>query len=1066
MNRKKIKRTVILVGVSMLFTVGIARGDWDPEDGFKMHYPQLPDPQGWDVCFRHLLLADDFQCSENGEITDIHFWISWRDDLVDLDAIMGWDLSIWSDNEGQPGQPLWHYRQAQVQYRDVTPSQQGWLCPCGQPNCIQVAMPNNHTICTQVNLTKIEKPFYQKQGKTYWLVIRAMVPVMDIASPQVEVGWKTTIEQTQWGNGAMWSRWPFGTSESWRPILDPTGQPEHLSFVINGQPAPPMDFGDTPQDRCSADDPDVVRCCNYPTTLACNGARHVVVPGVFLGDPMTDVVHIDAEPDGQPSKLADGDDLNGVDDEDGVILPKTLIAGTIAQVEILVSANGFINAWIDFNDDGDWDDRGERIFYNELVKVGSNTLEFFVASPSVNDVLMKTFGRFRFSRGGNLNYLGPAPDGEVEDYQVTIITEPQPHLDFGDAPDGDFVPGGYPTLLLNNGARHRINPWVRLGRYIDGEPDGQPSKGADGDDLDSNVDDEDGVFFLDPLVQGEMAEVFVVASVPGWLYAWIDFNQNESWAENHDQIFAGEWLHAGINRLKFPVPVASHADIATYARFRFTTTEAILSFDGPAGDGEVEDYLVRIEPPQIEFDFGDAPDESVAHPDVAPFCYPTQLGDNGARHRIDPGIYLGHPYTDCIHIDAEPNGLPSLLADGDDTTGADDEDGIEFLTKLVPGSPAKILVMTSVEGYIDAWIDFNGDGDWDDFREQIFASEPVDAGFNHLEFKVPPYPHAIPRNLPTYARFRFSTHGQLGYAGPARDGEVEDYQVRIEEPPLEAELGDAPDSSNSYGEQMTAYTSSGVLPVVIPAHFPTVYRIGSPPYGPIHWNSQAVQLGVRASVEIEADYGFDEDPTNNILPQRDLANLDKADDGVKVPLALPHCRPTRFTYVVTVTRPLRELYINVWFDWNRDGDWDDVMSCPHLTPNDVDSINLEADQICRIREWAVRNQVLLDLEPGIYRFVTPRFLPWQPDGPHGTPNRPIWMRITLSERAWHPISPSDVQGIGGSGPRLGYWLGETEDYFFVPKPYKPLISDLNGDGITSLPDLAIMAGEWLKTVGN
>ena len=42
-----------------------------------------------------------------------------------------------------------------------------------------------------------------------------------------------------------------------------------------------------------------------------------------------------------------------------------------------------------------------------------------------------------------------APDGEVEDYLVTIV-EP---LDFGDAPDQP-----YPTLLANNGARHVIGP--------------------------------------------------------------------------------------------------------------------------------------------------------------------------------------------------------------------------------------------------------------------------------------------------------------------------------------------------------------------------------------------------------------------------------------------------------------------------------------------------------------------------------------------------------------------------------------------------------------------------------
>ena len=189
MIRTKTKRAMILLGVSLLIGAGIAGADWDPEDGFKMHYPQFPDSQGWDVCFRHLLLADDFECSESGEINDIHFWIAWRDDVVDLHALMGWDLSIWSDDEGQPGRPLWRYRQATVQYRDVAPSQQGWLCPCGQENCLQTVVPNSHATGMQVNLIDIEEPFYQEQGKTYWLVIRAMIPVVaDRASPQGGVG--------------------------------------------------------------------------------------------------------------------------------------------------------------------------------------------------------------------------------------------------------------------------------------------------------------------------------------------------------------------------------------------------------------------------------------------------------------------------------------------------------------------------------------------------------------------------------------------------------------------------------------------------------------------------------------------------------------------------------------------------------------------------------------------------------------------------------------------------------------------------------------------------------------
>ena len=103
---------------------------------------------------------------------------------------------------------------------------------------------------------------------------------------------------------------------------------------------------------------------------------------------------------------------------------------------------------------------------------------------------------------------GWAPDGEVEDYEVFIEEEDR---DFGDAPDGP-----YPTLLANNGAYHTIIPNIFMGALIDPELDGLPDPNALGDDL-TNLDDEDGVAFVTPLIPGVGAQVDVVCSVPGWL---------------------------------------------------------------------------------------------------------------------------------------------------------------------------------------------------------------------------------------------------------------------------------------------------------------------------------------------------------------------------------------------------------------------------------------------------------------------------------------------------------------------------------------------------------------------
>ena len=71
---------------------------------------------------------------------------------------------------------------------------------------------------------------------------------------------------------------------------------------------------------------------------------------------------------------------------------------------------------------------------------------------------------------------------------------------------------------------------------------------------------------------------------------------------------------------------------------------------------------------------------------------------------------------------------------------------------------------------MNAWIDFNSDGDWADTGEQIFTDVALLAGVNSLSFAVPATPPDV-----TYARFRLSTVGGLSFDGPAPDGEVEDY---------------------------------------------------------------------------------------------------------------------------------------------------------------------------------------------------------------------------------------------------------------------------------------------------
>jgi uncharacterized repeat protein (TIGR01451 family) len=265
--------------------------------------------------------------------------------------------------------------------------------------------------------------------------------------------------------------------------------------------------------------------------------------------------------------------------------------------------------------------------------------------------------------------------------------------------------------------------------------------------------------------------------------------------------------------------------------------------------------------------------------------------------------------------------------------------------------------------------------------------------------------------------------------GPSPTGLLVKGTVRCESAPSEAtaDLGDAPDSTNNHGNAlMTAYPT-------VTAKFPTVFN-SSPP-GPKHLQPKGLAwLGPDVSCENEADQPPDCDgvTNTNIDPPSDAKDRDKFDDGVVLPIAIPMvCGQTQFQYTVTSSSanpisPSNPMYLNVWFDFNRDGDWDDpIQKCP-LGPSTTGSFT----------EWAVQNELVT--APGT--FTTPVFGAANP-----TKGQDMWMRITLTDQ---PIAPAN--GADASGPASGYKYGETEDYL-LKLQYTELcgikFNDLNGNGV-------------------
>lgn len=223
-------RFLVLV-LLVLFVGSTALADWDLDDSYKMHYPQLPDPCGWDVYAEYPRgIADDWMCTESGFVEDIHFWGSWKDDIVgDTDDIyVGiYENDTTSKGFPVPGNELWSHVFAEDEYTSLKWSEsgdQGWFNPyCGTP------ITHDHNNIYQYNITEIADPFPQEEGYIYWLMI-------SVDYYDCQWGWKTSASE-RFGADAVFYKY---VDYQWCPmeLHDPiTAVSLDMAFVITPEPA-------------------------------------------------------------------------------------------------------------------------------------------------------------------------------------------------------------------------------------------------------------------------------------------------------------------------------------------------------------------------------------------------------------------------------------------------------------------------------------------------------------------------------------------------------------------------------------------------------------------------------------------------------------------------------------------------------------------------------------------------------------------------------------------------------------------------------------------------------------
>ena len=159
----------------------------------------------------------------------------------------------------------------------------------------------------------------------------------------------------------------------------------------------------------------------------------------------------------------------------------------------------------------------------------------------------------------------------------------------------------------------------------------------------------------------------------------------------------------------------------------------------------------------------------------------TDFGDiaatyGNASHLVQSGYQIG-----ATAPDGETSTQTSANADGDDVANADDEDTLDF-SGLVSGQSSNLLVnVTGSGGFLQMWIDWNGNGVFTDtvdgVQEQIATDVTIagTAGTATIPVTVP----ASATLSQTFARLRWSSQSGLGPGGAAPDGEVEDHALTI-----------------------------------------------------------------------------------------------------------------------------------------------------------------------------------------------------------------------------------------------------------------------------------------------
>ncbi|MEM7798167.1 MAG: GEVED domain-containing protein [Chloroflexota bacterium] len=253
-----------------------------------------------------------------------------------------------------------------------------------------------------------------------------------------------------------------------------------------------------------------------------------------------------------------------------------------------------------------------------------------------------------------------------------------------------------------------------------------------------------------------------------------------------------------------------------------------------------------------------------------------------ATHSADMFFRLGET------VDVEGSSLATGNASGDDTSQADDEDGVIFANSAVlkrgAVNQATITYLNKNKNtaYLQMWIDLDRNGVFDAYdditSDQVTLNKGSDTQTFDLSFVIPG--DAVCGD--TTARIRLTTEPVgAATANPQVKGEVEDYMVVIScEPPID------PEPTYDYGDAPAEYGN------------------------PSHTIISGMYLGEEVDAEASPMYSFD-------ASGDDKTGSDD-EDGVIFPEGATGILGDDVQYQINAfNSAYLQAYVNAWVDWNQ-----------------------------------------------------------------------------------------------------------------------------------------------------